>query len=74
MKTPTTPCLRCKKTNYIIGKTLANGTVCKSCAKYFQTYENCSECGDDMYPTSNRTLPDGTKQLLCNKCYSKCNF
>ena len=71
MKTPITPCLRCEKTEYIIGKTLENGTVCKSCAKYFQTYESCSDCGDNMYPTSNRTLPDGTSRLLCQKCYSK---
>ena len=71
MKTPTAPCLRCEKTDYIIDKTLENGTVCKSCAKYFQTYESCSECEDDMYPTSNRTLPDGTSRLLCQNCYSK---
>ena len=71
MKTSTTHCLRCEKTNYIIGKTLENGTVCKSCAKYFQTYKNCSECGDNIYATSCRTLPDNTKQLLCDKCYSK---
>jgi len=71
MKNPATPCLRCGKTKYTIGKTLENGTVCNSCAKYFQTYANCSECGNNMYPTSNRTLPDGTEQLLCNKCYSK---
>ena len=71
MKIPTTPCLRCGKIEYIIGKTLENGTVCKSCAKYFQIHECCAECGEDVYPTSNRTLPDGTKRLLCNKCYSK---
>jgi len=71
MKTPTTPCLRCGKTEYIIATTLEKGTVCGSCITYFQTYESCSECGDDMYQTSNRTLPDGTKRLLCNKCYTK---
>lgn len=71
MKTPTTPCLRCEKTNYVIGKTLETGTVCKSCAKYFQIYESCSMCGDDIYPTSNRTLPSGEVRLLCDKCYSK---
>ncbi len=71
MKTPTTPCLRCEKTNYVIGKTLETGTVCKSCAKYFQIYESCSTCRDDMYPTSNRTLPNGEVRLLCDKCYSK---
>lgn len=71
MKTPTTPCLRCRKTEYIIAKTLEKGTVCGSCITYFQTYESCSECGNDIYQTSHRTLPDGTKRLLCNKCYSK---
>lgn len=78
MKTPTTPCHRCKKTEYMIGKTLKNGTVCKSCAKYYQTYQNCSACGNNIYPTSNRSLSSSTVKLLCNKCYSKhlpvCNF
>gem|GEM_PF-1897459 len=71
MKVPATPCLRCGKTEYSIAKTLKNGTVCGSCITYFQTYESCSECGNDMYQTSNRTLSDGTTKLLCNKCYSK---
>lgn len=71
MKTPTNLCLRCEKINYVIGKTLETGTVCKSCAKYFQIYESCSTCRDDMYPTSNRTLPSGKVRLLCDKCYSK---
>lgn len=71
MKVPTASCLRCNKTEYIIAKTLEKGTVCGSCITYFQTYEGCSECGNDMYQTSNRTLPDGTKKFLCNKCYSK---
>lgn len=71
MKVPATPCLRCGKTEYAIAKTLENGTVCGSCITYFQTYDSCSECGDDMYQTSNRRLPDGTKRLLCNKCYTK---
>ena len=71
MKTLNTPCLRCKKTEYIIGKILENGIVCKSCVYYFQTYQSCSECEDDTHPTSNKKLPDGMRKLLCRKCYSK---
>ena len=71
MKAPTAPCLRCGKTEYAIAKTLKNGTVCGSCITYFQVYECCSECGNDTYQTSSRTLLDGTKRLLCAKCYSK---
>ena len=71
MKTPLEPCLRCEKTDYILGKTLTNGAVCNSCVKYFKTYKNCLDCRDNMYPTSNRTLPNGKTKLLCNKCYGK---
>lgn len=65
------PCIRCGKNKYTFGKITEHGPVCTSCAKYFTKYKSCSTCKQANSPTSNRTLVDGSKKLLCQKCYSK---
>lgn len=65
------PCIRCKKTKYTNGKITQYGPVCNVCAKYYTQYRKCSICKQTNKPTSNRTLVDGSKKLLCQKCHSK---
>ena len=65
------PCIRCKKTDYIPGAITKHGAICNSCAKYYRDNKICSNCKVKNTTVSNRTLLDGTRKLLCQKCYNK---
>ncbi|MCK9490713.1 MAG: hypothetical protein M0Q24_01375 [Sulfurimonas sp.] len=65
------PCIRCNKSQYEFGKITEFGPTCKSCAKYFTISKKCLECGGSNHTVSNRSLPDGSTELLCQKCFKK---
>lgn len=65
------PCIRCGKTEYKHGLISKYGPVCASCSIYFREYKQCSSCQKVSYDIVSRTLPNGSKKLLCTNCYNK---
>ncbi len=61
------PCIRCNKTDYSIGRITQYGPVCGPCAYYFNEPKECPTCGTlSKRLASNSNLSHSLK--VCEKC------
>jgi hypothetical protein len=67
------PCLRCGKQEYKLGKLTEFGPVCNSCAKYYCDQKTCCECGKKSLRVARR-LQYGINDPICNKCFRDNHF
>ena len=72
-ETKDTPCIRCHKTEYSIGKVTESGPVCNSCSIYFRPIKTCTICHKSSRHVSRR-LKYGENDPICEKCFNKKHY
>lgn len=64
------PCIRCKKTEYEVGKITPYGPVCNSCAPHFREPKPCGLCSK-LSSRLTRVTRAGIELPVCPKCASR---
>lgn len=62
------PCIRCGKTNYVVGKMTAYGPVCNGCAIYFRMPSTANHTARPDQELAVSTTGSNTSYATCRSC------